>query len=99
VLGPCKVGVRGANSIDHPEGGKARHLPVFEIRATHRSRTISFFLSRWEVGVPAAGWMVGGSGRRRPCRWPPAVVEAGGGGRSADRRLGFRFSGWWRRRR
>jgi hypothetical protein len=30
---------------DLPEGGKARHLPVFEIRTTHRSRTISFFLS------------------------------------------------------
>jgi hypothetical protein len=33
-----------ANPIYLPEGGKARHLPVFEICAAHRSRTISFFL-------------------------------------------------------
>jgi hypothetical protein len=59
---------------------------MFEIRAAHRSRKISFFLSGSEVGVgvPAAGWMVGKSGRRRPRRWPPAVIEAGGGGRSVQ---------------
>jgi hypothetical protein len=37
-------------------------------------------------------------GRERSVGWPPAVVEAGGGGRSAGQRLGLRVSGWWRRR-
>jgi hypothetical protein len=65
-----RAGVRGVlsipgNPIYLPEGGKATDLPVFEIRAAHRSRTISFFL----------GEMLG-RGRRSP----PAgeVVEAGG---------------------
>jgi hypothetical protein len=68
-----------ANPIYLPEGGKARHLSVFEIRAAHRSRTISFFLSRSEVGVgvPAAGWMVGGSGRRGWEVGRPAVRASG----------------------
>jgi hypothetical protein len=93
ALWPLKLG----NPIYLTEDDNAWELPVFEIGAAHRSRTISLFLSRCKVGVLAAGWTVGGSGRQRPRRWPPAVVEGSGGGRSAGQRLGFRVSGWWRR--
>jgi hypothetical protein len=57
----------------------------------------------WKVGRPAT-FRCGGGERKLPAAgewWAEAVggvVEADGGGRSVGRRLGFRVSGWWRRR-
>jgi hypothetical protein len=93
------------NPIYLPEGGKAHHLPMFEIRAGYQSRTISFpslsppsSLSHATPprrttagrGRLVVGWVVGGSGRR------PAVVEVVGGGGRVGRRLGFGVVGWGR---
>jgi hypothetical protein len=93
MLQETKVGY-STNPIYLPEGGKARHLPMFEISAAYQSRTISFptisppsSISRERRrndragrGRPVVGWVVGESGRRRGRRRLPAVVEVGGGG-------------------